>query len=131
VALVDQASKLLVLERLGSRSTVVLGPTVRLRVVLNSGFPTTLSATPAAAMTLWVLVIAGFASIAVLGGPFAQSASAAGFGAALGGAIGNSLDRRRHGGVVDFIEVGWWPSFNLADTAIVCGIAFALASVLV
>jgi len=48
----------------------------------------------------------------------------------LGGAIGNAVDRLRHGYVVDFIDVharGWhWPAFNLADSAIVCGIMLLL-----
>lgn len=38
-----------------------------------------------------------------------------------GGAAGNILDRIRLGAVVDFIRVGWWPNFNIADTVIVAG----------
>ncbi|MBY6203604.1 signal peptidase II [Halomonas denitrificans] len=48
----------------------------------------------------------------------------------LGGAIGNLVDRVRLGYVVDFIDVhygGWhWPAFNIADSAIVIGIALML-----
>jgi signal peptidase II len=49
----------------------------------------------------------------------------AGVGCALGGAAGNLVDilRRRH--VVDFIDLGWWPVFNLADVAIVGGLLLA------
>lgn len=52
----------------------------------------------------------------------------AGVGCALGGAAGNLLDilRRRH--VVDFIDLGWWPVFNLADVAIVGGLSLAFGS---
>ncbi|MDD4351826.1 MAG: signal peptidase II [Candidatus Gracilibacteria bacterium] len=39
----------------------------------------------------------------------------------LGGAIGNLIDRIRLGQVVDFIKVGPWPMFNLADSAICIG----------
>ena len=43
----------------------------------------------------------------------------------LGGAIGNVIDRLLHGHVIDFIQVhagGWYfPSFNLADSAITVG----------
>ena len=42
-------------------------------------------------------------------------------GLQLGGAIGNLIDRLRAGEVVDFIDVGRWPIFNLADSAIVIG----------
>ena len=44
-------------------------------------------------------------------------------GLQLGGALGNLLDRIFYGSVVDFIDVGWWPIFNLADSSIVVGMA--------
>lgn len=37
------------------------------------------------------------------------------------GATGNLLDRFNHGAVVDFIALSFWPSFNIADTAITIG----------
>ena len=40
-----------------------------------------------------------------------------------GGALGNLLDRFRLGAVTDFIDVGAWPIFNLADASIVSGLA--------
>ena len=40
----------------------------------------------------------------------------------IGGAIGNLLDRLRLGSVTDFIDVGAWPVFNLADASIVTGL---------
>ena len=43
-------------------------------------------------------------------------------GLLLGGAIGNMIDRLSHGRVTDFIDVGAWPVFNLADCAIVIGV---------
>ena len=52
----------------------------------------------------------------------------------IGGAIGNVIDRFLHGHVVDFIQWHWrghyWPAFNLADSAIVCGaVLIALFSI--
>ncbi|MGA9572820.1 MAG: signal peptidase II [Lysobacterales bacterium] len=48
----------------------------------------------------------------------------------IGGAIGNLIDRVKHGYVVDFIDVyfrDWhWPAFNLADSAITCGVILLL-----
>jgi signal peptidase II len=48
----------------------------------------------------------------------------------LGGAVGNFLDRALYGEVVDFLQFnfGSWtfPIFNLADTAIVCGVALII-----
>jgi len=44
-------------------------------------------------------------------------------GMLVGGALGNVLDRLRHGAVTDFIKLPLgWPPFNLADTSITLGI---------
>ena len=48
----------------------------------------------------------------------------------LGGALGNLVDRLWAGAVVDFIDVGPWPIFNVADSCIVVGM-IVLVSVLV
>ena len=40
----------------------------------------------------------------------------------LGGALGNLIDRVHQGHVTDFVDVGPWPVFNLADSAIVVGL---------
>ena len=42
------------------------------------------------------------------------------------GALGNLCDRVVFGKVVDFISVGWWPSFNIADSAISVGMFLLL-----
>ena len=47
-------------------------------------------------------------------------------GLLLGGALGNLIDRLRAGTVVDFIDFGWWPIFNLADSSIVVGMALLI-----
>jgi len=55
-----------------------------------------------------------------------------GLGLVLGGTIGNLIDRLRLGYVTDFIDFGFWPAFNLADSAIVVGViifAYSLLSV--
>jgi len=38
-----------------------------------------------------------------------------------GGALGNLIDRIRFHHVIDFLDLRWWPVFNVADMAIVCG----------
>lgn len=49
------------------------------------------------------------------------------YGLVAGGALGNLVDRVfrepgfPNGAVVDFIKIGWWPTFNIADTGIVTG----------
>ncbi len=55
---------------------------------------------------------------------------ALGLGLVIGGAIGNVIDRFRYGAVLDFIDFhifGYhWYAFNVADTAIVCGVGLLL-----
>ena len=47
-------------------------------------------------------------------------------GLMLGGAVGNLIDRVRLGEVIDFIDVGAWPVFNLADSAVVVGVVLII-----
>ena len=44
----------------------------------------------------------------------------------IAGAIGNLIDRFTMNGVVDFIGVGWWPLFNIADSSISIGLALLI-----
>jgi signal peptidase II len=43
-------------------------------------------------------------------------------GLILGGTIGNLIDRLSRGFVTDFIDIGIWPTFNIADSAMVIGV---------
>ena len=43
-------------------------------------------------------------------------------GLQIGGAVGNLLDRLRLGHVTDFVDVGDWPVFNVADASIITGL---------
>ncbi len=51
-------------------------------------------------------------------------------GLVLGGAIGNLIDRLRFGYVTDFIDVGLWPAFNIADSAITVGVIIFACSLI-
>ncbi len=50
--------------------------------------------------------------------------------ALLGGAVGNLIDRIRSGLVVDFFDFRIWPVFNIADIAIVAGVACVIYAML-
>jgi signal peptidase II len=66
--------------------------------------------------------------------PFLDSwLSRVALGLILGGTIGNLIERilyllGRLGGVTDFIHIGWWPPFNLADSAVVVGVILFIYS---
>lgn len=61
---------------------------------------------------------------------YKQNKPILGYALILTGAFSNFLDRLFYGGVIDFIVVwfgDWsWPAFNIADAAILLGIAFVL-----
>ena len=71
-----------------------------------------------------VIVVVVVALVAWFGRAVPNTAAAVGVGMILGGAVGNLADRLfrgHHGAVVDFIYSGFWPTFNVADSSIVCG----------
>ena len=73
------------------------------------------------------LIIASLVGIGVLlivykKQPFSGFPLRLSLGMQLGGAAGNLFDRVRMGEVTDFIDIGPWPVFNIADSSIVIGI---------
>ena len=127
----DQASKWWVLEVLdlpNVRQIPVL-PVLSLTMVWNHGVTFGLL-NGFGAWGAWLLAGAALAVVAVLGVWLRRAESrlvAAALGAIAGGAVGNVIDRLRFGAVVDFLHAhafGWsWYVFNVADAAIVCGVA--------
>jgi len=75
-------------------------------------------------------VVTGVLIIWLMRLPASDKLTAAALALIIGGALGNVIDRTRHGYVVDFIDVyyrDWhWPAFNLADSAITCGVILLL-----
>jgi signal peptidase II len=80
-----------------------------------------------AMMLLWLTALASAMFLSGYTMWFDSPMARAGLGIAFGGSAGNLLDilGRKH--VIDFIDLGWWPVFNLADVAIVTGLAIAFA----
>ena len=62
--------------------------------------------------------------------PTSEKLTGAALGLIIGGAVGNLIDRIINGYVVDFIDVYYktwhWPAFNVADSAITCGVILLL-----
>ena len=135
VLLADQASKWAILSVLHLRpgDQIVLAPVLNLALVKNNGVTFGL---PNGLGEWGHLLLAGLAIcvVAALGVWLRRAETrlaAIALGAIAGGAIGNVIDRLRFGWVVDFIDAHvstpWgefhWYVFNLADAAIVCGVA--------
>ncbi len=132
VVIADQLSKWWAVRTLGSR-TIDLVWTLRLRLVENTGASFSLG------QGLGPLIgVAAIVTVALLiwtGRRVETRLAAAGIGLVLGGAVGNLLDRVLRdgggplgGGVVDFIDLQWWPVFNVADAGVVVGAALLLVS---
>lgn len=68
---------------------------------------------------LLVLALYGYRHLPFLGSTWGKVA----LGLVLGGTVGNVVDRIRLGYVTDFIDFGFWPAFNIADSSIVTGTA--------
>lgn len=103
---------------------VSLGP-VRLALSYNRGAAFGLGAgfAPVVAVAALVLVVL----LLAMGRAAVRTGPAVATGVVLGGALGNLADRLvrspglLRGEVVDFIDLGWWPVFNVADAAITVG----------
>jgi signal peptidase II len=118
--LADQSVKSWALLRLPNGRAVALGA-MRLRVVLHRPAGDRPAGGGAPLVALWLAELVTLVALVQVS-PFFQGAVApVALGAALGGAGSNLLDRLWRRGVVDIIDLGVWPVFNLADAAIVGG----------
>ena len=131
VLLADQASKWWVLDvlHLPELGSVPLLPVLNLTMVWNQGvtFGLFQGAGGAGPWLLTAVALAVVVALTVWMARAERTLVACALGAIAGGAVGNVLDRLRFGAVVDFIHAhawGWsWYVFNVADAAIVCGVA--------
>lgn len=107
------------------RPVEIIGDVVTLRLVRNSG-----AAFSMASGYTWVLSLVALGVVVAIlrySGRLRSMPWIVGLALVLGGALGNLIDRffrspgPLRGHVVDFVSVGWWPVFNVADSAVVCG----------
>src|SRR5512141_865851 len=121
--IIDQTSKRLV-ERAAARSAPPPGRIFSIRHIASAKWLYARRPLRIALTVLWVAILTSALILDRQGG-FADLAAVIGIGAALGGAAGNLLDIHRSHAVRDFIDLKWWPAFNLADVAIIGGLAIA------
>ncbi len=124
----DQLTKYVVTSELRlSESVRVAGP-LAIHRVQNSGIAFGLfSSATAVVIALTAIAVAWMLVF------FARSGSRhpvipTALGLLIGGSVSNLVDRVRLGHVTDFLDLGWWPAFNLADAFIVIGVAILLAT---
>ena len=125
VLVLDQLTKWWASDALADR-TIDLVWTLRLHLVFNTGAAFSQGEGRGALFAVLILLV--IALLVRQGAGTADPVARIAVGAIIGGAIGNLTDRAfREGGgflggaVVDFIDLQWWPVFNVADSAIVVG----------
>jgi signal peptidase II len=130
VVAADQASKAFVLARWPLTGLTAPRSFVSIRCMLNRrGTLAAFAGMPALA-ALWAAMIV-LAALILHYGLLGQTAlGPISVGAFVGGATGNVLDRIYRGAVVDFVAIGPWPVFNLADAALVAGTGAILLNAL-
>lgn len=132
VVAADQASKSWALNSLSEGRTIDLVWTLRFNLVFNSGMAFSQGQGAGrligllaigVALWLWLSLRRASSQIAIVGTALL-----------VGGAIGNVVDRLFRGdkwlagSVVDFIDLQWFPVFNIADSAVTIGAAMLITS---
>jgi signal peptidase II len=153
VLVVDQATKLLAEARLRASTPVEIIPGLfnlaysRNRGGLFGYFSDLGNPWRTLLLTLLPLVAVGLITLFIARSDDANRATRVGLGLILGGAVGNLIDRLFRGEVIDFLDVyashqglaDWlvrtfgtahWPTFNIADSAIVVGAGLLILDIL-
>lgn len=130
--LVDQLTKWWAMNALADGHTIPVVWTLRLALYQNTGAAFSMGRDSDWVRFLPLIVLIAVAVIGWRSRSALTRTGAVAVGLIIGGAVGNIIDRATRvepgggffsGGVVDFIDLQWWPVFNAADAAIVVGAA--------
>ena len=130
VLVADQLTKWWAATVLPGDPISLIGDFLQLRYVTNSGAAFSLLQGSGSIIALVAIAVVVFIVIVVRTVPYRPEAIS--LGLVLGGALGNLTDRLFRGPglldgeVVDFVDFSFFPAFNVADSAITIGAAFAL-----
>ncbi|MFQ5948318.1 MAG: signal peptidase II [Acidimicrobiia bacterium] len=134
VVILDQATKAWAQGTLPGDPIVIIDGFFRFRFVTNSGAAFGLLRGAGSLLALAAIIAAVLIAIAVRS--LDRRLEAVALGMVLGGAIGNLMDRVFRGDgfldgrVIDWIDFSFWPTFNLADSAITIGAVLAVLGLL-
>jgi signal peptidase II len=139
VIVLDQLTKMLVEQHLPAGASVVIAAILDLVHVRNSGAAFSFLADASGwqrELFIGIGVIASLWMVWMLArARRGQWLFCLALSLILGGALGNVIDRFRHGAVVDFLHfhggAHYWPAFNVADSAITCGAILLIADAII
>ena len=134
VVALDQATKFLVTRFLALYERVEVLPVLDFTLLHNTGAAFSILAGASGWQRWFFVLLAAVVSVALVVWlcrlPRGDRMIAIALAMVLGGAVGNLIDRIRHGYVVDFIHAHWgaayFPAFNVADSAITIGAALLI-----
>ncbi|HVC50156.1 MAG TPA: signal peptidase II [Burkholderiales bacterium] len=128
IIIVDYLSKIAVSHWLGNGQTVVFSPFISFTLAWNQGAAFSFLASAGGWQKVFFIGLALLASIIILVLLVRHARNyrfCFALSLILGGALGNMLDRLLYGHVIDFIQLHYgahyWPTFNVADSAITLG----------
>jgi signal peptidase II len=126
VLVADQVTKSWAVSALDDGRIIDLIGSLRFRLVHNTG--AAFSQGEGLGPVFAVLVVAVIVVLIRFGARLPDPSARVAVGAVIGGAVGNLADRLVRSGdgvfggaVVDFVDLQWWPVFNVADMAVVVG----------
>lgn len=123
VIILDQITKWLVLKGIIPETQNGL---LDITLVWNDGIAFGIQIPQVLWIALFVIILLGLSSFYREHALYTKFGYMSALGLVLGGAVGNGIDRIVHGSVVDFINLHFWPVFNVADSAIVIGVLLML-----
>lgn len=127
VVVVDQLTKRWAVNALAYGHVVDVVGSLRFNLYFNTGVAFSLGSGKGVGPWISLLAI-GIVVVLSLGATSRFTLGAVAAGLISGGALGNLIDRAfrgdqgfLHGAVIDFIDLQWWPVFNVADACVVVG----------
>ena len=132
VVIADQATKNWALNSLSDGRTIDLVWTLRFNLVFNSGMAFSQGQGLGRLIGLLAIGVAGWLWLSLK--KASTNLSLVGTAMLIGGALGNVVDRLFRGekwlagSVIDFIDLQWFPVFNIADSAVTLGAAMLITS---
>lgn len=132
VVALDQLTKAWAISALADGPIAIIDTTVQFRLARNTGAAFSLFASGGPIVGIMAIGVVILIFVAL--GDASRRLEAVALGLVLGGAVGNLLDSAFRGddflggAVVDFVYTSFFPTFNVADTAITFGVALLLLS---